>query len=91
MYFKPKMKLLLYGLQRSGTKYLEVLLKHQFHVQFMNNNKDRTSPLQKHFRLYDDKGLVPEPKYQNEIRVANFEELEDLININSNHFIIVIS
>lgn len=49
------MKVLHYGLQRSGTNFLETLLKRKYRIQFLNSNQDRKSPLQKHFRLYDDK------------------------------------
>lgn len=69
-------KLLQYGLQRSGTNFLEHLLKKKYKVKILNNNRDRTHPLQKHFRLYDEKDLIPEPQYKNEIYISNFKELE---------------
>lgn len=61
-----------YGLQRSGTNFLETLLKKNFRIKILNYDKERDQPLQKHFRLYDDKQFMPEPQYDNDLRFENF-------------------
>ena len=58
-------KLLHYGLQRSGTNFLESLLAKNFDIKIHSLRKERDHPLQKHFRLYDDKTKIPEAKYLN--------------------------
>ena len=72
------MKLLQYGLQRSGTNFMAALLKKNFQVSFLNSDRDRRSPLQKHFRFYDQKNFVPEPQYRNDLVVRTFAEFEAL-------------
>lgn len=83
------MKLLHYGLQRSGSNFLETLLKKNYRVRFLNNNKDRSSPLQKHFRLYDDKDIIPEPQYRNNIRIENFNQFEGLFRIKPDYYLVI--
>lgn len=48
-------KIILYGLQRSGTNYLETLLLNNFKVDFANQNHSRISKKHKHFRFYSNK------------------------------------
>ena len=48
-------KVILYGLQRSGTNYLETLLSKNFLVDFENQNYSRISKKHKHFRFYSRK------------------------------------
>ena len=76
-----KKTLLHYGLQRSGTNFLESLLKKNFKVSIPNLRKEREHPLQKHFRLYDDKTKIPEPKYYNKITYENFKEFEKSLGL----------
>lgn len=83
------MNLLHYGLQRSGTNYLEKLLKNNYRVRFLNSNKDRSSPLQKHCRLYDNKTMIPEPQYHNDIVVENFEQFEALFKSPPDYYLVV--
>jgi hypothetical protein len=54
------------------------MLKRSYRVKFLNEGHDRSSPLHKHVRLYEDKDTIPEPKYRNSICVHNVEELERL-------------
>lgn len=70
------MRVLLYGLQRSGTNYLEQLLKRRLQVTLVNEEKRRDHAAHKHFRLYDEKALVPEPKYLNDVQIRSMSELE---------------
>ena len=83
------MKLLQYGLQRSGTNYLESLLKKNYRVKFLNSSKDRSSPLQKHCRLYSRKDIIPEPQYSNNIVVNNFEKFESLFDITPDYYLVI--
>jgi hypothetical protein len=88
------MKLLHYGLQRSGTNFLESLLAKKYRVQFLNSNingirPDRSSPLHKHFRLYDEKDIVPEPKFRNELKIASFIDFEKLLEFVPDYYLII--
>ncbi len=83
------MKLLHYGLQRSGTNFLETILKKNYRVQFLNSNGDRSSPLQKHCRLYDEKGIIPAPQYRNDMVVGNFEHFEQLFSVRPNFYLVI--
>lgn len=83
------MKILHYGLQRSGTNYLETLVKKNYRVRFLNSNKDRRSPLQKHCRLYENKQIVPEPQYQNDIAVKTFQQFELLFEVVPDYYFII--
>ncbi len=79
-----------YGLQRSGTNYLESLLKNNFRVRLMNQKKDRGSILHKHVRIYAEKKVIPEPKYNNQINVECIDSLWSCYK-EKPEFIIVIS
>jgi len=63
-------------MQRSGTNYIETVLRKAYRVRFNNQNTHRNSPLQKHFRLYDEKSLIPEPQYLNNKCYPDFESFE---------------
>jgi hypothetical protein len=88
MFFNKK-KVLHYGLQRSGTNYLRSLLQKFFRVKFLNSNKNRANPVQKHFRLYDEKDIIPEPKYKNNILVLNFKDFEQKLKKSADIYIVV--
>lgn len=69
--------LLVYGLQRSGTNYIEALLPQNFKdISLENKGFCRSLPIHKHFRLYDQKWLVPEPKYLNNFYYPHFSDFE---------------
>ncbi len=52
--------LMVYGLQRSGTNWLEKLIDLNFvDVSRENVGYARSLPLHKHFRLYDEMTFVP--------------------------------
>jgi len=82
------MNLLHYGLQRSGTNYIESLLKKNYQVRFLNSNKYRSSPLQKHCRFYKNKEKIPEPQYRNEIILDTFEQFESLFKVAPEYYLI---
>jgi hypothetical protein len=83
------MRLLLYGLQRSGTNYLESLMLKYYAVRFLNDRDDRSAPLHKHFRLYDQKGLIPEPRYRNAVYVENVASLEGTLGVAPDFYLVI--
>jgi hypothetical protein len=74
----PK-KILHYGLNRSGTNFLKELLLKHFQLIFINREDERSHPLHKHFRLYDDKELIGRPNFKNNILVPDFKAFENLV------------
>ena len=84
------MKLLLYGLQRSGTNYLEALLKRTYRVKFLNDKNDRSSIRHKHVRLYAEKDRIPEPQYKNQLVVNSGSEFFQQLDIDPD-FVLIIS
>lgn len=84
------MDLILYGLQRSGTNFIEKVFTERYRVNFINQNNDRACPAAKHFRLYDNKDIVPEPGYRNNVRIENYTFLEKQLKAVPN-FCVVIS
>ena len=83
------MNLLHFGLQRSGTNFLENTLNKNYKVRFLNSNEDRSSPLQKHCRFYKNKKVIPEPQYENKIVVETFEQFESLFEIKPSYYLII--
>jgi len=71
-----KKGILIYGLQRSGTNFLENLLKKNYYITILNENAERSSPGQKHFRLYDQKDIIPRQHYYNDYQYNTFFEFE---------------
>ncbi|MCF8069588.1 MAG: hypothetical protein K9L30_13470 [Desulfobacterales bacterium] len=55
----------------------------------MNSNQDRTAPIQKHFRLYDEKDIVPEPQYRNELYLSTFETFERALEIVPEYYLVL--
>ncbi len=84
-----KTKLLLYGLQRSGTNYLQTLLFKNFNVVFLNNDRNRGEPLQKHFRLYDQKNAIPEPRYRNNYYIRSLSDFEEILPKVPDYYLII--
>ena len=94
------MKYYLYGLQRSGTNVIQSFLETNFNISMNNNNNkqspsDRQSPSHKHFRIYDDKTIIPKTtkmnQYTNEYTINSVEELDELLEDSNgtNRYIIV--
>jgi hypothetical protein len=70
-------KVIQYGLQRTGTNYVEFLIKKNFNnFVSLNNGATRSLPLHKHFRLYDDKSFIPTPEYMNNFNYSSFNEFD---------------
>ena len=83
------MNLIHYGLQRSGTNYLETLLTKNYKVRILNSNKDRTSPVQKHFRLYDQKDIISDPQYYNDIIIKDIDDLECFFDVIPDYYLVI--
>lgn len=87
-----KKKILHYGLQRSGTNFLESLLVKNFDIKIHSLRKEREHPLQKHFRLYDDKSKIPESKYLNNYNFKSYDDFKKSWGLNTEiNGVIVIS
>lgn len=69
-------KILLYGLQRSGTNFLESLVRLNFPGCHFVNGEVRNAIDHKHFRLYDNKAIIPEPQFLNHGQFSSFAEFE---------------
>ncbi len=69
-----------YGLQRSGTNFLETLLNKNFKVKIVFDS-ERHHPLHKHFRLYDNKKHIPEPKFINDMHFDSFDAFHTALGI----------
>ena len=88
------MRYYLYGLQRSGTNVIQTFLETNFNISFMNKG-DRQSPYNKHFRIYDDKDIIPQTdnknQYKNQYIIQSLKELDKLLgDLNqTNKYIIV--
>jgi len=83
------MNILQYGLQRSGTNFLESLLKKNYNVHFLNSDEDRSSPLQKHCRLYHDKNIIAHPSYRNDIQINSYQEFSGLFEIEPEYYLVI--
>jgi hypothetical protein len=70
------MKILHYGLQRSGTNYFEALLSGSFPDLTWTNHDQRDHPAHKHFRAYDEKHLIAHPLFYNDFHFEDFADFE---------------
>jgi hypothetical protein len=75
----PVHTVLLYGLQRSGTNYLQSLMERNYPQVAFVNVDERNNPAHKHFRLFDDKNCIPEPQFMNRVFVRNLKEFESYL------------
>ena len=73
----------LYGLQRSGTNLIKTFLETNFDIYLMNKPRNRQSPQHKHFRIYDDKDIIPKTnknnQYKNQYIINSLKELDKLL------------
>jgi len=89
-----KIPLMIYGMQRTGTNYIEKLLIDNLDNIKLCNGLIRCLPDHKHFRLHDEKFVVPEPKYFNSFSYEDFNSfknhVEKLVGVKISQFIVVI-
>jgi hypothetical protein len=86
---------ILYGVQRSGTNYAQqVMLKNFRDIHFPKQQSSRCLPTHKHFRLYDEKSMIPDIRYSNAFTYRSFTDfkkhLEKVAGKEFNTFIICI-
>lgn len=86
---KPQKRLLLYGLQRSGTNYLETMVLNSLPGSIFLNGEQRNEITHKHFRLYDDKTKIPEPQFYNDSLFENFTSFVSALPVEPDLFIII--
>lgn len=68
---------LLYGLQRSGSNYaMQILLRNFRNIRFYNHASARCLPTHKHFRLYDEKVIIPDARFYNSFTYSSFKEFK---------------
>ena len=98
----------LYGLQRSGTNLIRKFIETNFNISFKHTNtakvhkkgtyKDcprRQTPFHKHFRIYDNKDIIPQTnqpnQYKNQYIINSLEEFDKLLgDLNhTNKYVIV--
>lgn len=68
---------LLYGMQRTGSNYVQqVLLQNFKDIRFYNNDFARCLPTHKHFRLYDEKYIIPDVRFYNSFTYESFKDFK---------------
>lgn len=68
---------LLYGMQRSGSNYtMQILLRNFRDIRFYNQSSVRCLPTHKHFRLYDEKVIIPDARFYNSFTYSSFEDFK---------------
>jgi len=73
---------LLFGMQRSGSNYTEqVLLQNFQNIRFYNNNFARCLPVHKHFRLFDEKAVIPDVRFYNSFIYKNFKDFKEHVEL----------
>lgn len=66
----------MYGLQRSGTNYMETLMRLNYPDAVFLNGIVRSEITHKHFRLYPEKHIIPEPQFANQIIAPDLASFE---------------
>lgn len=87
--------MLLYGLQRTSTNYINQLIVSNYgNTKFFNDHSSRFLPTHKHFRLYEDKFIIPSRQYYNSYYYNDFQafrnHVERLANTEIKKFVIAI-
>lgn len=84
---------LIYGMQRTGSNYMQQILLNNFkNIRFFNNDLARCLPTHKHFRLYDEKSIIPSVMYYNSFTYKSFkdfkEHVEEIAEREINSFVV---
>lgn len=73
---------LLYGMQRTGSNFTEqVVLRNFKNVRFYNNDFARCLPVHKHFRLYDEKAVIPDVRFYNTFTYKSFKDFKKHVEL----------
>jgi len=71
----------LYGMQRASTNYTEQLIVKNFKdVKILNSSLARCLPAHRHFRLYDQKFIIPDQQYYNSFTYDDFPSFKAHVN-----------
>lgn len=81
----------MYGLQRSGTNYFESLMHLNYPDAIFMNGELRSDITHKHFRLYADKTIIPEPQFYNTLQLPDFADFEKQLGDRSADMYVIIS
>ncbi|HNA57009.1 MAG TPA: sulfotransferase domain-containing protein [Chitinophagales bacterium] len=87
----PAKGILLYGLQRSGTNYMETLLQLNYPDGLLLNGTQRNEITHKHFRLYKEKEIIPEPQFANTLLVPTLKDFEAALPFQAPDLYIIVS
>lgn len=68
---------------------LKLCSKKRYRVQFLNNVEDRSAPTHKHARLYDDKKIIADPQYRNDLIINSFMHFEQLLEIIPDYYLVI--
>lgn len=84
---------LIYGMQRSGSNYIQqVVLQNFQNVRFYNDPYARSLPTHKHFRLYEEKSAIPDFRFYNTFTYKGFRDfkghVEQIVGREINIFIV---
>lgn len=83
------MKILIYGLQRSGTNLLEqILIQSYKDIKIINNNRYAKNPLNKHFRPHSYQDKIHN-LYKHKLPIKSFDSFISYLTEIPDHFIIV--
>ena len=72
-------RFLLYGLQRTGTTFLQSLLEQNFGNIAFVNGPDRNRHSHKHFRPCGGTDAVPEPQFAHDFKITSLADLESAL------------
>ena len=86
---------IMYGMQRTSTNYIEqLIIKNIQNVRILNTSLARCLPAHRHFRLYNEKFIIPDQQYYNSFIYEDFssfkEHLEKSVGQEVKFFIITI-
>jgi hypothetical protein len=87
----PEKRILMYGLQRSGTNYMETLMQLNYPDAKFLNGIVRSEITHKHFRLYPEKAIIPEPQFANTLQVGDLRTFESHLPFPSPDLYIIVS
>lgn len=87
----PARRILMYGLQRSGTNYFEALMHLNYPDALFLNGELRSGITHKHFRLYPDKNIIPEPQFANTLILPDLASFEKQLPFAAPDLYVVIS
>lgn len=75
------MPVVLYGMQRASTNYTEQLIVKNFKgVKILKSSLARCLPDHTHFRLYDEKFIIPDQQYYNSFTYDKFSSFKAHVN-----------